>query len=406
MPRIYSNWLKAYIDYTAASEAPTQFHFWTAISTVAGALRRKVWTDHKIFKWTPNFYIVFVGKAGIVTKSTTMDLGMNLLEQVEGIHLGPGSATWQGLTTILQAAIEEVKYIDVWGEEQKLQMSAVTLPISELGTFLKMNQEGLPEVLIDLWDNKISKRPFGHVTRTQSEIKIVNPWINIIGCTTPTWLRTNFPEAHVGGGLTSRIIFVFGEKKRHLVAYPERAWKGKDFEQTAANLVSDLKQISLITGEYRLTDEAYTWGTAWYERNWGTRPSHLASDRFEGYIARKQTHMHKLAMVLAAVRSDDLKLDRPHLEEADTILTTAEASMVHVFESIGLVPQAAQIRTIMSWVTTLGTISMQDLWARCINQMNFQDFDAAIKGAIEAKMLKVVIASITNGVPVKGVALP
>lgn len=405
MPRIHSNWLKAYIDYTSASEAPTSFHFWTGIATIAGALRRKVWTDHKIFKWTPNFYIVFVGEAGIVTKSTTMDLGMSLLEKVEGVNIGPGSATWQGLTILLQQTVEEFKYQDEWGNEQKVQMSAITLPVSELGTFLKMQQEGLPEVLIDLWDNKISDRPFGHVTRTQSEIKIKNPWLNLVGCTTPTWLRNNFPEAHVGGGLTSRIVFVYGDKKRKLVAYPERAYKTNIFENLGKELVADLKDIALITGPYKITEAAYIWGEAWYDRNWTTRAPHLASARYNGYIARKQTHVHKLAMVLAAARDSRRIIDVDHLIEAETIMTAAEAAMIHVFESIGLVPQANHIRTLVNFVTTLGAMTSQDLWARCINMMEYKDFDAAIKAAIEGRVLKVTLLTINNEIK-KGVALP
>jgi hypothetical protein len=78
VPRHFKHWLKAYLDYTSASEAPDAFHFWTGVSTIAGALRRHVWVEQHIFQWIPNFYIIFVAPAGVATKSTTLNLGMGL----------------------------------------------------------------------------------------------------------------------------------------------------------------------------------------------------------------------------------------------------------------------------------------------------------------------------------------
>lgn len=93
MGRHFDDWLKTYMLYTRDSESPDEFHFWTGVSTIAGALRRRVWIDMRKFLWTPNFYIILVGPPGIVTKSTTTSVGYNLLRHVEGVHFGPDSAT-------------------------------------------------------------------------------------------------------------------------------------------------------------------------------------------------------------------------------------------------------------------------------------------------------------------------
>ena len=83
MPRNFPNWLQGYLEYTKASESPTPFHFWTGVSTIAGALRRRVWIDQRYFQWTPNFYIVLVGPAGVAAKSTSLRSGMKLLEKLK-----------------------------------------------------------------------------------------------------------------------------------------------------------------------------------------------------------------------------------------------------------------------------------------------------------------------------------
>ena len=96
--RYAKDWLRAYVEYTRNLEAPDKFHFWSAVATIAGALRGKVWIDMGYWRWKPNFFIIFVAPPGIVAKSTTIGNGIELLREVDGIHLGPDSCTWQGIT--------------------------------------------------------------------------------------------------------------------------------------------------------------------------------------------------------------------------------------------------------------------------------------------------------------------
>ena len=95
------NWIQEYVAQQQNSEAPDEFHLWTAVSTVAGALGRKVWFDMGNHLVVPNFYIVFVSPPGIVQKSTTIGAGKRLLKQLDGIHFGPDTVTWQAITDTL-----------------------------------------------------------------------------------------------------------------------------------------------------------------------------------------------------------------------------------------------------------------------------------------------------------------
>ena len=113
--RIFPNWIQAYMAHSAHSESPDTFHFWTAVSTIAGALRRRVWIDNKYFQWTPNFYIVFVAPPGIAAKTTTINIGMNLLRRVPGVHFGPNSVTWQALIEAFARSTESITLPDATG---------------------------------------------------------------------------------------------------------------------------------------------------------------------------------------------------------------------------------------------------------------------------------------------------
>ena len=299
--RHFANWIREYMRWTAASESPDQFHFWTAIGTIAGALRSCVWIDEAMYTYTPNFFLFFVGPPGIAAKSTSIGLGMRLLEQVPEIHFGPNSLTWQYLLRKMRDSIITVQWTDSTGTTHQRPASAVTVEASELGTFLKLGQEGFSETLIDLWDGKFSKRGLTHGTVGSGEVTVENLWLHVIGATPPAWLERNFPEDMVYGGLTSRILFIYGDQKRQLVAYPSTYIKPKDYVFTENRLIDDLTEISKLRGPFSFTPDARQWGIDWYRALWtnSNSPS-LASARYEGYKARKQALLHKIAMIVSA----------------------------------------------------------------------------------------------------------
>lgn len=387
MARKLAHWIKTYCQHTATSEAPLDFHFWTAVSTLAGALRRRVWKDELLFKWTPNFYIIFVGPAGIVTKSTTLNLGYKLLQRVPGIVFGPDSMSWHGLAKKFEEAFEYAEYTNGSGKKVQIGMSPLTCSISELGTFLRPDDRGLISFLTDVWDGK--ERPFRHDTKDSGSIEIQNAWLNVIGATTPEWMTNNFPAGMLSEGLGSRIVFVYGESKRHLTAYPSRVVKAKDFSMAEDALASDLEHISKLAGPYDLTQEAYTWGEAWYAKHNTSRTTAMASSRYGGYLARKQTHLHKLAMVLAAAQRDILVIERSDLEDAEKILNSTEGSMIRVFESVGVVDEAKHVAEIVAFVRVHKWLTSQQLYKLCHNIMSEKDFKQGLRLSIEGELLEV-----------------
>lgn len=375
--RHFDNWLQAFVDYASFGEAPLSFYFWTGVSAVAGAIRRRVWIDQGYFKWIPNFYIILVAPPGIVSKSTTASIGMNLLRRVPGIKFGPDVVTWQKLA---QSLAQSLELFDL-GDGTMMPMSAVTIESSEFGTFLNPNDREMVDVLVSLWDGK--QGAFVKATKTQGDDIIENPFVNIIACTTPAWLEGNFPEYMVGGGFTSRCVFLFADTKRNYVAYPRRALPS-DFVEMGDRLVADLESISLIRGEYHLTPDAIHWGEAWYERHFRTKPPHLDNDRFGGYLARKQTHIHKLAMVLSASKRDDLYIDPETLSFANDLITSLELDMPRVFDKIGTSPESRGAAQLVSIVRGSGAIEAGALYRQLFRTLSYDDYTRALQSAIAA----------------------
>lgn len=344
MPRNHADWLSAFCDYAQFGEAPRKMYFWVGVSALAGALRRKVWIDQAYFKWFPNFYIILVAPPGIVSKSTTASVAMRLLRRVPGIKFGPDVVTWQALVGAMAEATE--MYPDSAGLYHT--MSAITIESSEFGNLLNPQDKEMVDLLVSLWDGK--EGAFLKTTKMSGNDSVQNPWVNMIACTTPAWIAGNFPEYMIGGGFTSRCVFVYASEKEKYVAYPglhvpANLAKQEDF------LVQDLEHIATaISGEYKLSREAIMWGEAWYSEHYRNRPASLDDERFGGYIARKQTHIHKLAMVLSAAQRDDLTISVDDLKTANVMVTDLEADMPGVFSKIGRTDISVQAERFLKYL--------------------------------------------------------
>ena len=347
--RNYADWLEAFCDYAQFGEAPRRMYFWVGVSAVAGALRRKVWIDQAYFKWHPNFYIILVAPPGIVSKSTTASVAMRLLRRVPGVKFGPDVVTWQALVGAFAEATEMFKLGDEY-----LPMSAITIESSEFGNLLNPTDKDMVDLLVSLWDGKQGQ--FEKRTKMSGNDKIENPWINLIACTTPAWIAGNFPEYMIGGGFTSRCIFVYAQEKNKYVAYPGLVVPS-DIHTVENRLVQDLEHISInVVGEYKLTKEAVEWGEAWYQHHYTHRPEGLDDDRFGGYIARKQTHIHKLAMVLAASCRDSMFIEAEDLQIANKMVTDLEEDMPGVFGKIGRTDVSLQTDRFLGYIQRMGSV--------------------------------------------------
>jgi len=371
--------LSAYLKYASVTEAPKRMHSWAAIGTIAGALRRRVWIDMKRFCWYPSFYIIYVGPPGIVAKSTTIDIAMDLLKQVPGVKFGPNAITWQALVTAFANASESFEYQSEWHP-----MSPLTLAASELGSLLNLQDRDMVNLLIELWDGK---KTYEKITKMSGNDIVEAPWINLQAGTTPHWVADNMPQAMIGGGLSSRCIFVYADTKEKYIAYVDEMVDKGD-PALRLQLIQDLEQIAMLVGPYIISPAAREWGKEWYERFWKDATSRMDDQMLEGYAARKQTHMHKVAMVLSASRGADLTITAEDLQVANLMLEDLEKDMHRVFSRIGRTEDSMQAERFIEFVKRKGAIPYEEAYKMIhIYFPNFRDFEGILDGAIRSGQL-------------------
>jgi hypothetical protein len=387
-------------DYVATvgprSEAPDKFHYWAAVAAVSGALRRRCYVDMDTFKWCANWFIIFVGPPGIVKKSTTCDTAMDLLREVEGIHFGADCVTWEGFVTEVATAQDSFASgsPDAGFMDQEYSVSnALTLAISEFGTFFDPKNLMHVNVMTDLWDGK--ERPWKKATKTQGSDNIIAPFVNLIACTTPRWMLINFKGQFEGWGFSARCIFVHAAHRERDVPYPDELW-GKDFGKWRAPFIETLQHISQLEGPYALAKDAREFGRQWYHTNTRRIDAVNASPHSDSWTAdflgRKQVHMFKLALVLAASRRDERVITLEDLTEAASRLDQIEDELTHIFGKRVLAGKDVRLnwtvwRAIESALQRFGKIREGDIYGYTAQYMTYGRAKEFIENLTRANIL-------------------
>lgn len=382
MPRLLPDWITGFLQYTDHMEAPRFMRTWSAISAIASALRRRVWIDEDQFLWTPSLYIVFVGPPGVITKSTTTDMSSELLREIPGIRFGPNNITWQALATSFAAAGESFEY--PLGSGEWHPMSAITLISRELGSLLNPRDQDLVNLFIELYDG--SKR-YEKATKGSGSDTVERPWINLLGATTPSWIADNVPQSALGGGLISRIIFLYGDRKEKMVHRPSQAIPDREAHARLHQaLIHDLEHISAsLLGPFDFSREADAWMKTWYEHLWSTAEVHYTDDKMMGFIARKQTHLCKVAMCLSAAHKDELVITLDDIQLADQLLSAIEGSLDSVFSQIGRTSQSVAAQRLLDIVHRAERIPWEKAYRLMYTYFpDLSDYEGICAGAIRS----------------------
>lgn len=377
MPRRCSDWINSYMQYTENSEPPKLFHTWTAISTIAAVLQRKCMLNWGHLRFFPNMYIVLVGPPGKVRKGTAMSFGSNMLSKLQ-VKISADSVTREALIRNLSEAQESI--IDEATGAMRFH-SSLTVYAPELVVFLGYNQQQLMMDLTDWFD--CGKGPDGtwtYQTKHQGTDNIIGIWVNLIGATTPDLLRSSLSMDAIGGGLTSRIIFVFEDQKYKSCPLPfisdKDALIGED-------LYYDLEQMLMLKGEFKYTQNFVELWKEWYTNS---DASPVFDDpRLAPYCERRPVHVMKLSMICSASRGDDMQLKRCDLERSISIIEKTEHNMPAVFSGIGKSPHADVLAKVMNEVGMAGSggISLQALQRKF-----YHDADA--------RVLQLIIQTLEN----------
>lgn len=347
---LQGNWLSYYSLYTEESESPDSYHLWTGLSILASAVRRNVWLNQGTYILYGNLYVVLVGPPGKVRKSTCIRLGRRLLLETEGINFSADSITREEL-------IRSLGKISTTSKQ-----AALTIHSTEMSSLIEPSGIKMIQFLTDIFDGDFKWR---YATKGQGKDTIINPVLNILAATTPSWIADGLPADVIGHGFTSRVIFIYAEERRYLRPFPK---------EPDANLIKDLQfdldHISRLEGPF----------------SWGKGTKQVYSDiydeidknkpddyRIEGFHNRKDIHVLKVAMLLSISESDSLIIRPTDIETAYDVLNTIEQAMGKTFSAVGKYDHAVDYERIVEAIKAEGEMTSEEIHQRFYAVGSIQD---------------------------------
>jgi len=368
-------------------------HRWIGLTTLAATLGRRVWIDQVTFKWYPNLFVVIVSEAGM-SKTTTLDIGAELLQGLRrtaasegvtanhGVVFGPQKGTWQ---SILDKFTKVAKHSFVYDGDSVAIESPLHFSVSEWSTLISPNDPEAQDMWINWWDGK----PGDRSTIYRGEEAPINPTVNMVGCTTLHTFNDMFSIRSIEGGFLSRCVIVRCNKAR-TIAYPAQAALAHPWRHAYADgMISDLRHINAITGPYTLSPEAIEWGTTWYE-DFKKNKVDLLPDFMVSWANRKQTYLHKLALLNRISRDDSRTITVDDLQEALGWIDDIESSAQEVLGKVGMKEMAMYSNKIIALVKRVGKGTLPEQSVRKnLHQMvpNSYDWDQLLRGMIEAGLI-------------------
>lgn len=358
--RNFTNWLEAYMEYTSDQETVDKIHRWVGLQVIAAALERKVWMDRGHYELIPNLYVFIVGKSGLVKKSTSTGIGVKFLRELGSVNIMSDRLTAASFIEQLESSGKKFDY-----KKTIRSHSPIFAYASEMKVLLEEvygSTVGLMTTLYDplpVWNYKSKK---------DGDQKIYGPCINILACTTPTWLTQHIPVSEMEGGFASRIVFVVENgPPRRFIAHP----KSTDYKREMyIRLLEDLRHIHELIGEVTERKDAYDWYEVWYKKHMTSIVERADDARFSGYYARKPDLVIKVATLYSIAESDNLIIDIKHFEKALADLDELEETMLSAFGHQGKNVHAQELHRINQIIQRRGEIKHSTLLSHFCQDMN------------------------------------
>ena len=419
LKRLHNEALRAWLDLTANTETPPIMHAWSLVSAASACLTRRCWFNLGALKITPNQYVMLVGPAG-VRKSTAVGFVKELLEDVHGLRFAPNSTAGrlQGLLSAFKGAkpenavdegideaLKEVGGLnlttdleeeleDQQGSTHTLNRHALYVAEGELTTFIGMKMDEFINFLGDMWD-KSGASEFKYSLKRET-IRIGLPCLNILGGATPMHITTYLPPQSIGQGFTSRVIFIY-EDEYNPVPWPE------PLNATVLKGFKDLMRyiFEVMEGEFHIGQGVKEKVIRLYDYK-----IEIDDARFIHYAQRRQSHMLKVAMALAALRTS-MTVEVEDIEDAHAMLVLAEVRMAESLGEYGMNPIAlahARIKDILR--NSSEPLSITRLQMGCGSDIPKQDFGKALFTLIDTNVILEVKLRDPSGSIKNGYAWP
>lgn len=320
------SWIAGFMEYTKAIWSTDPFRRWSAIMAIAGALERRVWIRSQSQDIYPNMYVFLVGPpaAGKTRAASICEQFWRTLPHTDeyDFHLAPTSLTKAALMDSLSDAKRNDPRLEAFG--QPGVYNSLLIVSKELGALIPTYDADFLNALTYIYDNEAYSEKRRSI---KEEMRIERPQINLLGCTTPSFLCDTIPHTAWDQGFLSRVIIIFQDiiqSERELNLMQEELPRDHALGNALRN---DIKAISEVYGKFKFEQSAADCIVKW-EKDAEIKPGH---PRLQNYVTRRAIHALKLCMIACVDRGGTGVIELEDAQAAISWLTEAEENMGDMF---------------------------------------------------------------------------
>lgn len=332
---LWTDFIDAFMTYTEQDITTRLHRQWSAISTIAGALERRVWVRAGKRITFPNLYTILVAPPGT---------GKYIIEYV--------SALWNDTREISNLdkpafrtaphSVSRASLIDDLNKSQKtflppqgtiITFHSLLVAAEEFEVLMPSYDPLFIGTLNRIWNNpSYHKETRRHGPADSREINMPFPQLNILAGATPAYFAAHFPEEAWNTGLIRRTILVFSATPQQKDFFSPDETSEEDF----SDLLHRLSTLSNLYGEASWSIEAFNKIRTWH--NLGTNnnggPPVPTHSKLQYYNTTRTQTLIKLSLISGVSRLGFPKIEESDVTRAMDWLFEVEALMPDIFRAM------------------------------------------------------------------------
>lgn len=362
MARHFKSWTEAYMEYCHNVEAPHCYKYWSALSAIAGAVERKVWFTTGKLWWYPNLYIFLVGERS-TRKSSSSKVAVGLLRELPspGVEIATAQVNMASLMRDM-GELGELRSYEHFGKVYRYAPMYIYASEASMVLGGMYGKDSKPtKYLTDVYNSNdegpLEKPQAIKSTVANKKLYVYNPIVNILACSTPTWLMTQIlTKEDIEGGFGSRCTFVVYQGEFDGADGVPKVDKVQD-QQLRKALIEDLTVMHKLVGGFEMTQGWHEAHASYDRRHKDWTAEMKYQDRtLMACLARKtDAQMQKVSMLLSLDEgsvdaNDKLVLEDRHAHKAWELLTELETALPYAFGRFGYTDEVKHIQDIMTYI--------------------------------------------------------
>ena len=386
--KIATGGVKEYVSYgLAVTDAPPIFHLAVGLSVLATACggRTTFRGGGNRIHW-PNLYVLFVAPSGLMRKSTSIDIGLNILRRADPDAVMPN-----------ETSREEFLRVQGKNPEGIVRESEFA---SALARYSRDHMAGMKELLTDLWDcqNEYRRQIKGR-EGTGEKLIIKKPALNYLAASTIEWLIESLTENDLRSGFLARFLIFPSATEGDWVSFFADIEDGT--EERLAILIRSVREMPEAHVDFHAVLKPFNvWSREMKEL------AKLAPPEMTGFYSRLPLFTAKICTLLAVSengRREAYSIECNQYERATILMEWLRSKYEELLEQKLIFSKEERVmQRLLDQVRKDGKIDWQIGLKR--SHLKVQDYERYISTLLQRRDIRIV-SEATRGRPAKVIYL-